>query len=270
MRQRHRQWLAAMALTLSLPVSTESFSGSATPLSQQIITLEQRGTNPVTMNVPNMFLSSRSTVSQFSDNRFGGRAIVDQDRTLGFDISALNSHSVDSSKWNAGNVLDENSPLKSTWKRSSLAWFPWIPSRTQIMSLKQLELKQACAERGLKKVRSLSSVNMVRYLVLHSHVLIAFHYSVGAQGGTAGSFVGLDFTAAAATRGKAPGYSNGHGTRSIASLFPKEKTTYTQIAVTQGQHPGQVVARWFNHLLTRREAIHREKLQGKNESIYSH
>lgn len=161
-------------MALSLPVGTESFTGGVTPLSQQIVTLEQRGTKPVIMNVPNMFLSSRSTVSQFSDNRFGGRAIVDEDRTLGFDISALNSHSVDSSKWNAGNALHESSPLKSTWKRSSLAWFPWIPSRTQIMALKQVELRQACAERGLKKVCSLSSLIMVlRHVVLHSHVLIA-------------------------------------------------------------------------------------------------
>jgi hypothetical protein len=139
-------------MALSLPLSTESFSGSVTPLSQQIVTLEQRGTAPVSMNVPNMFLSSKSTVSQFSDNRFGGRAIVDEDRILGFDITALNSHSVDSSKWNAGNALDDSSPLKNTWKRSSLAWFPWIPSRTQIMSLKLVELKQACGERGLRKV----------------------------------------------------------------------------------------------------------------------
>jgi hypothetical protein len=138
----------------------ESFSGSVTPLSQQIVTLEQRGTAPVSMNVPNMFLSSKSTVSQFSDNRFGGRAIVNEDNILGFDITALNSHSVDSSKWNAGNALvDESSLLKNTWKRSSLAWFPWIPSRTQIMLLKLVELKQACGERGLRKVSFVAVVS---------------------------------------------------------------------------------------------------------------
>jgi hypothetical protein len=152
MRQRHRQWLAAMAL--SLPFG-ESFSGSATPRAHQLVTLDERGTAPVVMAIPNMFLSSGSAISSSPENRFGGRAIVDEDRILGFDIFApLYSHSVDSSKWNAGNVLEDSSPLKNTWKRSSPAWFPWIPSSTQIMALKLTELKQACAERGLKKVCS--------------------------------------------------------------------------------------------------------------------
>ena len=34
------------------------------------------------------------------------------------------------------------------------AWFPWVPTKSQIMTLKHKELKEACSQRGLKKVRS--------------------------------------------------------------------------------------------------------------------
>ena len=177
MRQRHRQWLAAMAL--SVPFS-ESFSGKAPPRAHQLVTLDERGTAPIVMAIPSMFLSSGSAISSSPQNRFGGRAIVDEDRILGFDITApLYSHSVDSSKWNAGNVLEDSSPLKNTWKGSSLAWFPWIPSRTQIMALKLTELKQACAERGLKKVCIvLPSRGFVSHF-LPMRILILYLHSVG-------------------------------------------------------------------------------------------
>lgn len=36
------------------------------------------------------------------------------------------------------------------------AWFPWIPSKSQIESLKVNELKEACIQRGVAKVRLLS------------------------------------------------------------------------------------------------------------------
>lgn len=32
------------------------------------------------------------------------------------------------------------------------AWFPWIPTKSQIMTLKLNELKEACSQRGLTKV----------------------------------------------------------------------------------------------------------------------
>ncbi len=33
------------------------------------------------------------------------------------------------------------------------AWFPWVPTKSQIMTLKLKELKEACSQRGLTKVR---------------------------------------------------------------------------------------------------------------------
>lgn len=171
MRQRHRQWLAAMAL--SFPVcSVDSYSSSVMPANTPSLyqLLEQRQTN---MDV-NMFLSSKSPYNSISstNNRFGGRASgtitatteeEDSVRTLGFDTRL---HLLDSSKWNAGTAMDpttNNNPIKnqSLFSKSSVAWLPWIPTLAQIQALKLTELKQACAERGLKKVCCRSFVLLI-------------------------------------------------------------------------------------------------------------
>ena len=39
------------------------------------------------------------------------------------------------------------------------AWFPWIPTKSQIMTLKLKELREACSQRGLAKVCSLGFSN---------------------------------------------------------------------------------------------------------------
>jgi len=163
MRQRHRQWLAAMAL--SLPACSDSYSSSVMPSNTPSIyqLMEQRQSAP--MEVPNMFLSSKSPYATIapSTDRFGGRAIGSEEdsseedtRTLGFDTRL---HLLDSSKWYPGTAIDPtaNHPIKnqvasSLFKKSPLAWLPWIPTLSQIQSLKLSELKQACAERGLIKV----------------------------------------------------------------------------------------------------------------------
>lgn len=45
------------------------------------------------------------------------------------------------------------SPSTTTPTHVAPAWLPWIPTRTQIESLRVVELKGACAERTLAKVR---------------------------------------------------------------------------------------------------------------------
>lgn len=159
MKQRHRQWLAAMALTF--PACSDSYSSNVLPPS--LVSKERIAS---LVDTPNMFLSSRHNTIGLSltKSRFGGRATSgtpvlrndDNDNTLGFDTRL---HLLDSSKWNNVREMDlsASSPIKSQvaaslFRKSSLAWLPWIPSPTQIRSLKLLELKQACAERGLKKV----------------------------------------------------------------------------------------------------------------------
>jgi hypothetical protein len=52
--------------------------------------------------------------------------------------------------------LNQNHPT-TTPRTLAPAWLPWIPTRTQIESLRVVELKGACAERNLSKVRSLES-----------------------------------------------------------------------------------------------------------------
>jgi hypothetical protein len=56
-------------------------------------------------------------------------------------------------------VLRYSSPLLP-------AWFPWIPTKSQIMTLKLKELKEACSQRGLTKVRFFRIVHMHISLVI--------------------------------------------------------------------------------------------------------
>jgi hypothetical protein len=66
-----------------------------------------------------------------------------------------------------------SSSLLSTTHESSSsslvlpAWFPWIPTKSQIQSLKVNELKEACFQRGLLKVRA--------------DVLVIFHFSASSD-----------------------------------------------------------------------------------------
>jgi len=46
-----------------------------------------------------------------------------------------------------------NKSAKTSPPAAVPAWFPWIPTRSQIETLKVPELRDACGERGLTKVR---------------------------------------------------------------------------------------------------------------------
>jgi hypothetical protein len=112
---------------------------------------------------------------------------ADQRRVLGFDISfpivsssssqtessssarAASKSNVNLETWNgpASNQIDFLPPFAGLqWNSNNAeeksllvgtitlpAWFPWIPSKSQIQTLKVIELKEACAQRGLRKVR---------------------------------------------------------------------------------------------------------------------
>lgn len=46
------------------------------------------------------------------------------------------------------------------------AWFPWIPTRSQIETLKMSELREACVERGLNKVRKREFIGRLQYVYI--------------------------------------------------------------------------------------------------------
>eukprot|EP00980_Cylindrotheca_fusiformis_P003655 scaffold818_cov136-Cylindrotheca_fusiformis.AAC.21 len=102
----------------------------------------------------------------------GDPADKERDGVLGFDIfsTPASRSKVDLETWNAGNsdatsnssnsglVWNSNAqkdiPTSSSPRLSTLpAWFPWIPTKSQIGSLKVNELKEACGQRGLLKDR---------------------------------------------------------------------------------------------------------------------
>ena len=64
----------------------------------------------------------------------------------------------------AGGV-DKESRKDSAASPSSVvpAWFPWIPTRSQIETLKMSELREACVERGLTKVRERQMLRIIIY-----------------------------------------------------------------------------------------------------------
>jgi hypothetical protein len=49
--------------------------------------------------------------------------------------------------------LEDNNVDENTAPTLLPLWFPWIPTKLQIKELKVMELKEACVQRGLKKVR---------------------------------------------------------------------------------------------------------------------
>jgi hypothetical protein len=50
--------------------------------------------------------------------------------------------------------LEDNNVDENTAPTLLPLWFPWIPTKLQIKELKVMELKEACVQRGLKKVRT--------------------------------------------------------------------------------------------------------------------
>ena len=99
-------------------------------------------------------------------------------RVLGFDVFSLDAasprSSVDLDTWNGGErssssffaeedtffpspglAWNSNAPTIKVLPNQLPAWFPWVPTKLQIASLKVIELKAACGQRGLPKVRDL-------------------------------------------------------------------------------------------------------------------
>mmetsp|Transcript_20772 Transcript_20772/g.29167 ORF Transcript_20772/g.29167 Transcript_20772/m.29167 type:complete len:898 (+) Transcript_20772:162-2855(+) len=59
------------------------------------------------------------------------------------------------------NVLKDQGSYRKKYERSSVpAWFPYIPTQSQIEALKVKELKMACSERGLKKSGNKADLQM--------------------------------------------------------------------------------------------------------------
>jgi hypothetical protein len=93
-------------------------------------------------------------------------------RVLGFDVFSLEAtrrSNVDLETWKNGETRggdndanffpapglswNSNAPTIRLLPNKIPAWFPWIPTKSQIQSLKVVELKAACDQRGLVKVR---------------------------------------------------------------------------------------------------------------------
>jgi hypothetical protein len=119
--------------------------------------------------------------------------------------------SVDSSVWNNfPKHLEEwyadTSPIKKQLASSAVrngeslhmlpAWFPWLPTHTQICALKLEELKVACSERGLKKVSTHSQVSFPPKIdVLFCWLLVVTEWQ---QSRFTRAFVGLGTAATSA------------------------------------------------------------------------
>lgn len=74
-----------------------------------------------------------------------------------FDVNRMDHQSVVSTDVDTATLIpDVNNDVKlvhySTSSTVLPAWFPWIPTKDQIMTLKLKVLKEACSQRGLIKV----------------------------------------------------------------------------------------------------------------------
>ena len=71
------------------------------------------------------------------------------------------NHQQSDSMWNYELLSEEEKKKSSSTSSPTPSWFPWIPTKMQIETLKLTELRYACAQRELKKV----SPTMVHILV---------------------------------------------------------------------------------------------------------
>jgi hypothetical protein len=72
--------------------------------------------------------------------------------------SSLGSHSTFNVVTSSTKGFSSPSSPVRLLQHSLPAWFPWIPTKSQIESLKVNELKEACMQRGLAKVRFVANV----------------------------------------------------------------------------------------------------------------
>lgn len=92
---------------------------------------------------------------------------------LGFDVFKLGAASrsnVDLQTWKNGEIRGDEAPgLSWNSKATTIsflpnklpAWLPWVPTKSQIQSLKLAELKAACSQRGLARVCILALIMMI-------------------------------------------------------------------------------------------------------------
>ena len=89
----------------------------------------------------------------------------DEDEWLSLSNSNSNNNNAPQSIHNNNPILNRspNANIKESTTRSSsddsLAWFPWMPTISQIEALKVSELRKICSDRGLKQVRLISHCN---------------------------------------------------------------------------------------------------------------
>jgi hypothetical protein len=101
-------------------------------------------------------LSTSTLVSRISDtaatsnhrNNYGGASMITSkgwpSASLPSITTTTTTSATTSTTTTATGFLQESLP----------AWFPWIPTKSQIQSLKLNDLKEACSQRGLSKVRT--------------------------------------------------------------------------------------------------------------------
>ena len=135
-------------MTLASP-SAEPFATWRMALADSSMLLTARTMKVSLQSAP----SIRQSPAPVSEDDTASRGV------LGFDIGPLQSSRVDSDVWNVPQPLPERGD-RGIWSlgQTSLTWFPWIPSRQQIESLKVAELKAVCSERGLPKTGNKSQL----------------------------------------------------------------------------------------------------------------
>ena len=130
----------------------------------------------------NSLAASRATAASIYNSMkgcdkasIGGLSTNQEGRVLGFELNANNPKRSSNEElqvtWNNDRKISSISRelTRSTGASSSInnkggvrletmlpAWFPWIPTKSQIRTLKVNELREACLQRGLVKVRQIS------------------------------------------------------------------------------------------------------------------
>jgi tetratricopeptide (TPR) repeat protein len=215
-------------------------------------------------------------------------------------LSSSSTSNVDSTQWNLPQSIDSSSPLNSfslsggssgtstIWRTSTRqrlaetadtwGWFPWIPTHQQIAALRVTDLKRACAERGLVRTglkADLSSrlLEWTKEQIGQRHALLQEQErSVGTG---FGEFLNFNINDG---NGDVESTSTTESDPVVATPEKRGKlggfTAEKQQAQQQQHLEANSLGEWartvdLKPLLKRREAIHREKRQGKTVVVKS-
>jgi len=154
---------------------------------------------------------------------------------------------VDIRSWNVPRTWTQAN--RRIWTPTPLSWFPWIPTDAQIDALKLVELKSVCQERGLAKTGN--KPDLQQRLKVWTRQQMEQRRSVNSS---------LNLF-------QAYGVQQHNNDSTIQGSDQSEtQTKLTEETSTIGPNS---LAEWartvdLEPLLQRREAIHREKLQGKS------